>query len=81
MATAKQPLAYSTEVMLFRLGGVALYQSTVDAAAMIIVGLLSPRSESPRSYLVIVLCSTFLLILQMLPSTVLSYVQVMFEKT
>jgi len=83
MATSKQPspvfkepMPYTREVILFRLGGVALYQSTVNAIAMISLGVISSRSESPRSFLTIVACSLFLLVLHILPSTVLSLAQV-----
>ena len=72
----KQLQAYKKDVWLFRLGGVALYQSVIDLTAVLLLSLVPLFGQHHRSRILILLCTLTLVLLQLLPSAILSYSQV-----
>ena len=75
-ATRNQLLAYQHDVWAFRLTGVALYQSALITAALTLTSFVPFIGRPRRSPGLILLCSLAMLLLQLVPSTLLSLVQV-----
>ena len=75
MSNNKQLQAYKKDVWLFRLGGVALYQSVVNLTAVLLLSLVPLFGQHHRSRILILLCTLGLVLLQLLPSAILSYSQ------
>ena len=80
MSKKDETRKYSNEVWLFRLGGVFFYQSLLAGVSLTTVNAVLPRAAAKRSNFLILLCSLVALILQLLPSAVISTFQAMFSE-
>lgn len=76
MSNVQHVQAYKKDLRLFRLAGVALYQASIDFLAIAVAQ--AGLRTGPGSVSAILVCSLLLLLTQMLPSTVLVYLQVIF---